>query len=134
GDFVLEIRTGLDLDTRPGVIVHNIFQSQQSMHSLEMVRQTVIGAVEVEPFVFNSCPEIPLPGDEEAMSVAKAIVERIAVAALAVVVEETAIACVVQFVIKKLAVIFVRWCGSRLSCLICRRACDGGGGCAGEDA
>src|SRR2546430_12904569 len=58
------------------------------------------------------------------MSVAKVIVERIAVAELAVVVEETAIAGVVQFVIKKLAVIFVCWCGQRLR-LICRRACDG---------
>jgi len=48
------------------------------------------------------------------MSVAKVVVECIAVAELAVIVEETAIARVVQFVIKKLAVIFFRWRRGRL--------------------
>ncbi len=58
------------------------------MNGLEVVRQTVIGAVEVEPFVFNSCPEIPLPGDEEAMSVAEIVVKRVAVSEFAVVIVE----------------------------------------------
>src|SRR6266581_8446643 len=89
-----------------------------------MIGQPIVGSIEIEPLVFDARPKIPFPGDEEAMSVAKVIVERTAVAELAVVVEETAIACVVQFVIKKLAVIFVRWRRGRLG-LICRRARDG---------
>src|SRR5437667_9146294 len=80
-----------------------------------MIGQPIVGSIEIEPLVFDACPKIPLPGDEESMSVAKIIVERVAVAELAVVVEETAIAGVVQFVIKKIAVIFIRWCGRRLS-------------------
>jgi len=108
------------------MIVHHIFKSQQSVRSLEVIGQTIIRSIEVEPLVFDSCPEIPLAGDEEAMSVAKIIVERIAVAELAVVVVETTASGVVQFVIKKLAVIFFRWCGRGLQ-LICRCTCDGGG-------
>ena len=53
-------------------------------------------------------PGIPaLPGDEDQWQrQAKVIVERIAIAELTVVVEETAIAGVVQLVIKKIAVIY----------------------------
>ena len=79
-----------------------------------MIGQPIVGSIEIEPLVFDACPEIPLSGDEEAMSVAKVIVERIAIAKLAVVVEETTSACVVQFVIKKIAVIFIRWRRGRL--------------------
>src|SRR5437899_12760691 len=108
------------------MIVHHIFQSQQSVHSLEMVRQPVVGSIEIKSLVLDACPEIPLPGDEEAMSVAKVIVERIAVAELAVVVVETTASGVVQFVIKKLARILLcrrrRGCRLRLK-LLC--ACDG---------
>src|SRR5947209_19395356 len=106
------------------MIVHHVFQSQQSVHSLEMVRQPVVGSIKIKSLVLDACPEIPLPGDEEAMSVAKVIVERIAVAELAVIVIETTASGVVQFVIKKLAVIFVRWRRGRLR-LICRRAGSG---------
>src|SRR6266436_7082609 len=95
-----------------------------------MVRQTVICSVEIEPLVFDACAEIPLPSNEEAMSVANVVVERIAVAKLAVIVEETAIAGVVQFVIKKLAVIFIRWCGRRLG-LVC--GCAGKHGCGDSE-
>src|SRR5882724_11494521 len=79
-----------------------------------MIGQPIVGSIEIEPLVFDARPKIPFPGDEEAMSVAKVIVERTAVAKLAVVVEETAIAGVVQFVIKKIAVIFIRWRRGRL--------------------
>src|SRR5438876_7200741 len=95
-----------------------------------MVRQPVVGSIKIKSLVLDACPEIPLPGDEESMSVAKVIVERIAVAKLAVVVEETAIAGVVQFVIKKLAVIFVRWRGRRLD--LVRRG-PGDDGCDGAE-
>src|SRR5438093_12282085 len=91
-----------------------------------MVRQTIIGAAEIKPLVLDSCPEIPLPGDEEAMRVAKIIVERIAVAELAVVVVETTASGVVQFVIKKLAVIFVRRRRGRLG-FVCRGPSDNRG-------
>src|SRR5207302_8101039 len=80
-----------------------------------MIGQPIVGSIEIEPLVFDACPKIPLPGDEESMSVAKIIVEQVAVAELAVVVEETAIASVVQYEIKKLAVIFIRWRRGRLA-------------------
>src|SRR6266481_1430276 len=98
-----------------------------------MIGQPIVGSIEIEPLVFDACPKIPLPGDEESMSVAKAIVERIAVAELAMVVEETAIAGVVQFVIKKIAVIFIRWRRGRLG-LESRCAGNGGGGCTEKQA
>src|SRR6266403_2641685 len=101
-DIVLEIGSGIDLDTRAGMIVHDIFHSQQRVHSLEVIRQPVVGAAEIEPLVFNSCPEIPFAGDEEAMSVAEIVVERIAVAEVAVDVVEIAAERVVHFVIKKI--------------------------------
>src|SRR5206468_10695993 len=96
------------------MIVHDIFQSQQSVNGLEVVRQTVIGAVEVEPFVFSSRPEIPLPGDEEAMSVAEIVVERVAVSQFAVVIVEIAVERVVHLVIEQIVCVFVRWTGRRL--------------------
>jgi len=123
-DVILEIDTRINLNTRAGVIVHDIFKRQQCVHRLEMIGQTIIGSIEIEPLIFDACPEIPLPSNEEAMSVAKVVVERIAVAKFAVVVEETAVAGIVQFVIKKLAVIFFRRRGGRLD--LVRR-------CAGND-
>src|SRR5439155_15867676 len=92
-----------------------------------MVRQTVVGAVEVESLVLNACPEIPIALNEEAMSVAEIVVEGVAVAELAVVVEETTASGVVQFVIKKLARILLRRCRGRLR-FVRRGPCDGGGG------
>src|SRR6266436_4978911 len=91
-----------------------------------MIGQPIVGSIEIEPLVFDACPKIPLPGDEESMSVAKIIVERVAVAELAVVVEETAVSGVVHLVIKNIAMIFIRWRGRRLG-LICRGASDDGG-------
>src|SRR6266513_4763179 len=79
-----------------------------------MIGQPIVGSIEIEPLVFDACPKIPLPGDKESMSVAKIIVERVAVAELAVVVEETAVSGVVHLVIKKIAMIFIRWRGRRL--------------------
>ena len=79
-----------------------------------MIGQTIIGAPEIEPLVFNSCPEIPLPGDEEAMSVAEVIVERIAVAEVAVDVVEIAAERVVHLIIEQIKVVFIRWRGRRL--------------------
>src|SRR5437762_12104784 len=95
-----------------------------------MIGQPIVGSIEIEPLVFDACPKIPLPGDEESMSVAKIVVERVAVAELAVVVEETAIAGVVQFVIKKIAVIFIRWRRGRLSLV---RGCAGKHGCGDSE-
>lgn len=89
-----------------------------------MVRQTVIGAIEVEPFVFDSGSEIPFPSDEKAMSVAEIIVERVAISEFTVVIEEIAVASVVHLVVKKITMIFVCWRGRRLG-FVCRRACEG---------
>src|SRR5207248_7646209 len=73
-DVILEKETWIDLNACAGMIVHHIFQSQQGVHSLEVIGQTIIRSIEVEPLVFDSCPEIPLPSDEKAMSVAKVVV------------------------------------------------------------
>jgi hypothetical protein len=110
-DVILKIESWINLDTHGSVIVHRVLEREISVHSLQVVRQTVISTVEVEPFVFNSCPEIPLAGDEEAVRVAEIVVERIAVSKLAVVVVETTVSGVVHLVIKKIAVIFVCWRG-----------------------
>src|SRR6266487_2356448 len=73
-DVILEKETWIDLNACAGMIVHHIFQSQQGVHSLEVIGQTIIRSIEVEPLVLDACPEIPLPSDEEAMSVAEVIV------------------------------------------------------------
>src|SRR6266566_8813077 len=73
-DVILEKEAWIDLDTRARMIVHHIFQSQQCVHGLEVIGQTIIGSIEIKPLVFDACPEIPLPGNEEAMSIAKIIV------------------------------------------------------------
>src|SRR5215831_14704114 len=95
-----------------------------------MIGQTVIGSIEIEPLVFGPCPEIPVPFDQKTMRVAKVVVERVAVAELAVIVEEAAIAGVIQFVVKKIAVIFFRWRGRRLE--LVRRG-SGNEGCGGTE-
>src|SRR5947208_15314023 len=95
-----------------------------------MIGQPIVGSIEIEPLVFDACPKIPLPGDEESMSVAKIIVERVAVAELAVVVEETAVSGVVHFVIKKIAMIFIRWSGRRLGFIYRGASADG---CDGDE-
>ena len=91
---------------------------------MEMIGQTIIGAPEIESLVFNSCPEIPLTGDEEAMRVTKIIIERAAVTKIAVDVVEIAAERVVHLIIEQIKVIFFRWRGRRLR-LKSRRACDG---------
>src|SRR5207247_10457091 len=105
-DVILEKETWIDLNACAGMIVHHIFQSQQGVHSLEMIGQPIVGSIKIKSLVLDPCPEIPLSGDEETMSVAKVIVERIAVAELAVVVVETTASGVVQFVLKRFEGIF----------------------------
>ena len=73
-DVILEIDSRINLDTRTGMVVHYVFQSQQGVHGLEVIGQAIIGSIEIVPLVLDACPEIPLPCDEEAMSVAKVIV------------------------------------------------------------
>src|SRR6266700_145317 len=100
-----------------------------------MIRQPVVGTAKIEPLVLHSCPEIPGPLDEEAMSVAKVIVERIAVAEVAVDVVEITASGIVQFVIKKIARILLCWrgCWRRLRLkLLC--AGNGGDGCTKKQA
>src|SRR5213076_2817799 len=99
---------------------------EESVNGLEMVRQAVVRAAEIEPLVLDACPEIPIAFNEEAMGITKVIVERIPVAELAVVVEEATASGVVQFVIKKVARILFRRDGGRLCCLELLCACDDG--------
>jgi hypothetical protein len=79
-----------------------------------MIGQTIVGAPEIKSLVFNSCPEIPLTGDEEAMGVTKIIVERVAVTKIAVNVVEIALERVVHLIIEQIKVVFFRWRGRRL--------------------
>src|SRR5206468_9914953 len=95
--------------------------------------QTIIGAPEIKSLVLDACPEIPLPGNEKPMSVAEVIVERIAMAEVAVDVVEIAAERVVHLIIEQIAMVFIRRCGRRLR-LICRRAGDGGGSCTEKQA
>src|SRR5439155_1887616 len=110
------------LDTSASVIVHHVLQRQYSVHSLEMIGQPVVGAAEIKPLVFNSCPEIPLPGDEEAVRKTKIIIERIPVAEVAADVVEMAAERVVHLIIEQIKVIFVRWRRRRLDLV---RGCAG---------
>src|SRR6266567_3959429 len=114
GDIVLEIGPRIDLDTRAGMIMHYIFKSQLSMHSLEMVGQTIISAAEIKSLVFNACAEIPFTGDEEAMRVTNIIVERVAVTEIASDVVEIAVERVVHLIIKQIKVVAFRWRWRRL--------------------
>src|SRR5207244_9817147 len=54
GDIVLEIGPRIDLDTHASMIVHDVFKGQQSVHSLEMIGQTIISDAEIEPLAFNA--------------------------------------------------------------------------------
>src|ERR1700730_3435086 len=79
-----------------------------------MIGQTIVGAAEVEPFVFDSCPEIPFPGDEEAVVVAKIVVERIAATKFTVIVAEIAAQRVDALRGKKIARVLLLWSGGSL--------------------
>src|SRR5205807_576982 len=84
------------------MIVHYIFQCQQSVRGLEVIGQAIIGSIEIEPLVLDACPEIPLTGDEEAMSVAKIIIERVAVTKIASHVVKIAAERVVHLIIEQI--------------------------------
>src|SRR5207244_11253592 len=91
-----------------------------------MIGQTIIGATEIKSLVFNSCPEIPLTGDEEAMRVTKIIIEGAAVTKIDVDVVEIALERVVHLIIEQIRVIFFRWRRRRLR-LDGRRPGESGG-------
>ena len=127
----MEVGPRIDLDTRAGMIVHHVFKSQQSVHGLERIGQTIITAAEIKSLVFNACPEIPLTGDKEAMRVTKVIIERIPVAEVAVHVIEIAAERVVRLIIEEIKVVALRWRRRRLR-LVSRCARKHGRGDAKE--
>jgi hypothetical protein len=111
---VLKIRARIDLDSSAGMIVDDVLEGEKSVNRLEVIRQTVVRAAEIEPLIFDAGPEIPISGNQKAMSVAKIVVERIAVAELAVVVVKITTTGVVELVIEKLARILFCWSGGGL--------------------
>jgi len=59
-----------------------VFEGDVTIGCLQMIRQTVVRAVEIVAFVFNAEAKIPFSGNQKAMVIAEIVVERIAVAEL----------------------------------------------------
>src|SRR2546421_8359388 len=72
-----------------------------------MIGQSIIGAAEIEPFVFYARPEIPVSRNVKPMSVAEIVINRIAVAEYSTIVLKIAPAGVNRLVGKKLGRVFV---------------------------
>src|SRR5438270_6356361 len=77
GDPVFKIHARVQLDARAGMIVDNIFEGEMSIGRLQMIRQAVFGAPEIEALVLDTGPEIPFAGNEKAMGVGEIVVERL---------------------------------------------------------
>src|SRR5438552_5119958 len=82
GDPVLKIDARVQLDARAGMIVDYVFEREMSIGRLQMIRQAVFGAAEIEALVLDTGPEIPFAGDEKAMVIAEIVVERLAITEL----------------------------------------------------
>src|SRR5216684_5754918 len=95
-----------------------------------MVRQTVVRAAEIEPFVFDTRPEKPVSGDQKAVGITEIVIERIAVTKLAVIVVEIAVRSVGCLVLEQLAGVLVfrgwrwRWLHFRTCSAGKKRAAD----------
>src|SRR5215472_8110014 len=91
-----------------------------------MIGQTIISASQIKSLVFDACPEIPFARDEKAMRETNVIIERAAVAEVAINVVEIAAERVVRLIIEQVEAIFFRWRRRRLH-LVRRCACKHGG-------
>src|SRR5438552_15659666 len=66
GDPVLKIHARVKLDTRTSVVMDYVFKGEMTVDRLQMIREAVFGAAEIEPLIFYAGPEIPFAGDEKA--------------------------------------------------------------------
>src|SRR5438445_761534 len=70
------------LDSRTSVVMDYVFKGEMTVDRLQMIREAVFGAAEIEPLIFYAGPEIPFAGDEKAMVIAEIVVERLAITEL----------------------------------------------------
>src|SRR3984893_13476906 len=119
-NVVLKINARIEFDARAGMIVHNVLKSQMAVERLKMIGQPVVSATEIEPFVFDAGPKVPFTGNQEAVVVAKIVVERIAVTKFTVIVAEIAAQRVDRIGRKQIAGVLIFWRRGGL--------CFGGGG------
>src|SRR5579864_3456783 len=73
-----------------------------------MIRQPVVAPGKIEALVLDSAPEIPVPGNQEAMGVTEVVVDGTAVAELRSIVEKIAIRSVGRFIFENLVRILIR--------------------------
>ena len=57
------------------VILENVLVGEVGIEGLKMIGQAIVGAPEVEAFVLEAHPQIPVAGDKEAVVVTKVAVE-----------------------------------------------------------
>ena len=91
----------IKLDAYAREILHNVLQCQVSRSGLQMIGQSVVGAAEIETFIFDPRTEVPLPGDQKPVIIAEVIIERITISKFGFL--EIAVEGVGRFVVKKIA-------------------------------
>src|SRR3984893_3545630 len=126
-NVVLKINARIEFDARAGMIVHNVLKSQMAVERLKMIGQPVVSATEIEPFVFDAGPKVPFTGNQEAVVVAKIVVERIAVTKFTVIVAEIAAQRVGALRGKKIVRILLLWRGRGLNLGFRARKDESGG-------
>ena len=80
--MVLKVDSRIKFNSYARKILHHVLEGDVTVGCLQMVRQTVVRAVEIVAFVFNAEAKIPFSGNQKAMVIAEIVVERIAVAEL----------------------------------------------------
>ena len=76
----MEIRAGIKFDAGSGMVLEDVFIGQERVNGLQVIGQSIVGAAEIEPFIFNARSEIPIPGNEKPMRVTELVIDRVAVA------------------------------------------------------
>ena len=81
-NVVLKVEPRIKFNSYARKILHHVFVGDVSIGCLQMIRQTVVCAVEIVAFVFNAEAKIPFSGNQKAMVIAEIVIERIAVTEL----------------------------------------------------
>src|SRR4029453_17854934 len=105
-DMILEINSRIQLDRCPGVVLHHVLQRQMSIQPLQMIRQSVVGAVKIVTLVFDPDAKVYLSFNQKPMVITKIVVERISMAELGLL--EIAVERVGRLVVEEVAMIVIR--------------------------
>ena len=73
-NVILKVDPRIKFDSYARKILHHVFEGDVTISCLQMIRQTVVRAVEIVAFVFNAEAKIPFSGNQKAMVIAEIVI------------------------------------------------------------